>query len=170
VWPAEKLLRLYPRAWRERYGDEFVAMAGPEPLPPQQVIDVVSGAIDAWLSADVRGAANAWHQTPSGGRPMMKTMMTMCERTGLRYTTRDSLIGAAVMILGTTLFAAVGVAMRRRGWLLAGEILTSIAFTVSLVLSLPFWLLKGQPWKAQVAVIGGTIAALIAISALAVLI
>ena len=48
---AERLLRLYPRAWRERFGEEFLETAGPGKLRFQQVIDIVSGAIDAWLSA-----------------------------------------------------------------------------------------------------------------------
>lgn len=47
---AECLLRLYPRAWRERYGDELLALVGRGALRPQEVIDIVSGAIDAWLS------------------------------------------------------------------------------------------------------------------------
>ena len=37
----EALLRLYPRAWRERYGEEFLATIGPEALGPQQVIDKI---------------------------------------------------------------------------------------------------------------------------------
>ena len=52
----ERLLRLYPRAWRERYGEEFLATVGHGALHVQQVIDIVAGAIDAWLSADVRRA------------------------------------------------------------------------------------------------------------------
>ena len=53
---ASQLLRLYPRAWRERYGDEFAALAGDAPLGASQIIDIVSGAIDARFSRDVRGS------------------------------------------------------------------------------------------------------------------
>ncbi len=64
------LLGLYPRAWRDRYGEEFLATVGHDRLHPQQVIDIVSGAIDAWLSADVRRATTAARVAPSAGGPM----------------------------------------------------------------------------------------------------
>jgi hypothetical protein len=43
----ENLLRLYPRAWRERYGEEFLATVGDGALGVQQTVDIVSAAIDA---------------------------------------------------------------------------------------------------------------------------
>jgi hypothetical protein len=45
--------------------------------------------------------------------------------------------------------------------------LKAIAFPASMTLSMPFWLLKGQPWKAQAVLIGGTVGLLVAISYLA---
>jgi hypothetical protein len=73
---AERLLRLYLRAWRERYGEEFLATVGHGSLHLQQVIDIVSGAIDAWLSADVRRATRAGGIAPDGGgRMMLKSLM-----------------------------------------------------------------------------------------------
>src|SRR5262249_44495021 len=41
------LVRLYPRRWRHRYGDEFTAMLEEAPLSSRMVIDVVRGAIAA---------------------------------------------------------------------------------------------------------------------------
>ena len=74
----ETLLRLYPRAWRERYGEEFLATIGPEALGPQQVIDMVSGAIDAWLSADVRRATSQHSLAPTfGGSTMLKSKIAV---------------------------------------------------------------------------------------------
>jgi hypothetical protein len=35
------------------------------------------------------------------------------------------------------------------------------------MISMPFWMLKGQPWKAQVVIVGGTLALLVAIAYLA---
>ena len=170
MWRADRLVRLFPRAWRERYGEEFVAMAGPGPLGLQQMIDIVSGAIDAWLSADVRDATRAWREAPSGGGPMMKSMTTVCARSGFRYTTRDGLVGAAVMLVGTALFALLGIALRRQGWSFAGETLTNIAFTASLTLSMPFWLMKGQSRKAQIVIVAGTLGLLLLIASLAQLV
>lgn len=47
------LLRLYPRAWRDRYGDEFVALLEKEGTGPRVVLNVLAGAFDAWVSPKV---------------------------------------------------------------------------------------------------------------------
>jgi hypothetical protein len=39
------LLRLYPRAWRERYGDEFAALITAEGLRPRVLLDVLRSAL-----------------------------------------------------------------------------------------------------------------------------
>jgi hypothetical protein len=54
-----RLLRLYPRAWRERYGDEFVELIREKPPTSLDTFDVVRGALDAWLHPQTVG------QTPS---------------------------------------------------------------------------------------------------------
>ena len=94
---------------------------------------------------------------------MLKSLM-VCERKQVRYTPRDSLIGAGVMLGATFILTMAGLAARRNGWTTTGEVLVSVGFLVSLTLSMPFWLLKGQPWKAQAVVVGGTIALLVAIT------
>ena len=167
---AQRLLRLYPPAWRERYGEEFLATVGPDALRVQQVIDIVSGAIDAWFSTDVRHATAASPVEPTGGRPMTLKYLTACERNQTRYTKRDGLIGAGVMLAATSILAVAGIAARRAGWSVTGEIFLSLAFPGSLTISVPFWLMKGQPWKAQVVIVGGTLGFLIAIGYLSTLI
>ncbi|HEV8200536.1 MAG TPA: hypothetical protein VGS03_10985 [Candidatus Polarisedimenticolia bacterium] len=166
---AERLLRLYPPAWRARYGDEFLATVGEERLTAGNVFDIVMVAIDAWLSSDVRHATRAWRPATSGGSgaangggmPMLKTML-QCGRTSSRVTPRDGLIGAAVMLAVSFAFAGAGILLRRSGMSEAGEALKSLAFSVSFVVSMPWWLTKGTPWKAQGVIIGVTLLILIA--------
>jgi hypothetical protein len=43
------LIRCYPAAWRERYGDEFEAILEERPLGPFDVADILLGALDARL-------------------------------------------------------------------------------------------------------------------------
>jgi hypothetical protein len=140
------LLRLYPRAWRARYGEEFLAMLGSNRLRPTQVIDIVRGAIDARLSMDARRALCA---TPRAG-----------------VTVRDGLIGAGIMLAASFLFATLMVVATRNGWAGMSHALKDMAFPVPFVISMPFWLMKGTPWKAQTAIVGGTLAILVVISAL----
>lgn len=94
----------------------------------------------------------------------------VCEPKRSQFHVRDSLIGAGVMIGATAVFASAGLVLRRSGWPMTGEILRSLAFSAPLMLSMPFWVLKGQPWRLQLALVGGTLAFLAAASSVAALI
>lgn len=96
---------------------------------------------------------------------MLKSL-AICSRNQTRYTKRDGLIGGAVMIVATALFALLGIALKRSGHDEAAEAVVANSYLVAMNISMPFWLMKGQPWKAQAAVIGGTTAILIAIAAI----
>ena len=50
---ARRLVRLYPQAWRERYGEEFVAILEQRPASGSDLFDVALGAVDAWLRPQV---------------------------------------------------------------------------------------------------------------------
>jgi len=160
-----RLVGLYPAAWRQRYGEEFLATLGSGPLRAQQVIDIVSGAIDARLSADVRRATSASPAAGHGGGTMLRFLA--CGRERSRVTTRDGLLGAAVMVVGSIGLALLGIAARRNGFPATGEMLKSCSFSLSLSLSMPLWAMKGQPWKAQLVIVGATCIFLVLIGYLA---
>jgi hypothetical protein len=167
---ADRLLRLYTRAWRDRYGDEFLETAGEERLHPQQVIDIVAGAIDAWLSPRVRRITRpvaASPHTSNGGTMLSHILKADCRASRFRYTKRDALIGAGVMLASTFLCSIGGVIARRNGMPVLSEFLLGIAFPGSLMLSMPFTFMKGQPWRAQVAIVGGTMSILMLLTYLA---
>ena len=46
---AQRLLALYPRAWRARYGEEMAALLADRPPTGPDAIDLVRGALDAHL-------------------------------------------------------------------------------------------------------------------------
>jgi len=166
---AARLIRLYPRAWRDRYAEEFIAAVGNAPLHVQQVVDIVSGAIDAWLSSDVRRATIAAGGARKGGTTM-SSFSFVCRESRVRYTTRDALTGSGAMLVIVTVLVALGIAARRNGFPLTGEMLKAIATPASLLLSMPLWLLKGQPWKAQVTIVGAALSLVVGASYLATLI
>jgi hypothetical protein len=152
---ARTLLGLFPRAWRERYGDEFVTTAGDNSLRAQQVIDVLFAAADAWISADVRRAVQPLGSATVGGN-VMSVKMLMC-RSNARYTTRDAALAAGVMI-GLTIVLALGANWaEREGAKTVQTVLNSLVFFGPLLVSLPLWLTKGQPWRGQALIIGGTL-------------
>ncbi|HSC29616.1 MAG TPA: hypothetical protein VLD67_20230 [Vicinamibacterales bacterium] len=164
---AGRLLRLYPRAWRERYGDEFLLTVGDGALHAQQVIDIVMGALDAHLSSDVRRATRQRAAAGKGASNMESVFRTVCGDTAFRHTTRDALISAGAMLVGTVLLAALGVWLNRRGWPVAAGISNMMAFPGTLVMVMPIMFLKGQPWRAQVLIVGVTLLILTAIAYLA---
>lgn len=47
------ILRCYPRAWRERYGDELAELIAREPRSPRLALDLALGALDAHLHPQV---------------------------------------------------------------------------------------------------------------------
>jgi hypothetical protein len=67
------LLGLYPRAWRERYGDEFAALLEEMGIGPAAVLDVVCGAVDAHVRqrASERAAKRAQQALVIGGKVTM---------------------------------------------------------------------------------------------------
>ena len=98
------------------------------------------------------------------------TVRTMiCRKSDARYTTRDGLIGAGVMLAGTIALLVMAIVLRRAGWPVADEMARSLAFPLSMTISMPFWLMKGQPRKAQWVIVGGVVAFLVVISYFATL-
>ena len=161
---ARQLMRLYPRGWRARYGEEFVEVIGEKTLSVQQAIDIVAGAVDAWVSPAVRASVRGPATSGSGGATMIQELKMKCVTTTPRYTTKDGLIGAAVMIGSTVALLAIGIAARRLGYTVAGEALKGLAFPASLLLSMPFYATKGQSWRAQFVLLGIPMLILVVIS------
>jgi hypothetical protein len=87
-----------------------------------------------------------------------------CERKHAGVTPRDGLIGAGVMLGVSLLLKVASAAATHEGFPLTGDLLKSLVFLASFTLSMPFWLMKGQPWKAQFAILGGTLALLVLIA------
>ncbi len=71
-----KLVYLYPRAWRARYGEEFLALLDEQAPTPRVVVDLILGAVDAHLRPQVSRAdrgvpdiagATTTSPSPAGG-------------------------------------------------------------------------------------------------------
>lgn len=80
------LVRLYPAAWRTRYGEEFVALLEDRPPSARQVIDIVLGAIDAHLFPPAR----------RGRYPMF----TRVADSMLRFTGLAALVAGLALLIG----------------------------------------------------------------------
>lgn len=151
---AEQLVRFYPRAWRERYGAEFLDTVGSQRLHPQQAIDIAMGAVDAWMSAEVRrSSAGVVAGAANRGGPMTLSKI-VCTDTKYRMTTRDGIISAVAILAVTFVMMSVGIWLRKSGHADLGEAIVSLAFPMSMIWSMPFSYMKGQPWRAQAFLVG----------------
>ena len=61
------LVRLYPKAWRARYGREFEALLVERPPSGRDILDIVVGAVDARLAPQV-AAEQVVRRTPISAR------------------------------------------------------------------------------------------------------
>jgi hypothetical protein len=74
------LLLLYPRRWRRRYGDEFLALIQDRGVSSSVIFDVLRGALDAWLHPHL-GAAPAPVSAASADHPVRGASDTFTPRT-----------------------------------------------------------------------------------------
>jgi hypothetical protein len=93
------LVRLYPRAWRERYGEEFEALMTSHPLGPRMIFDILLGAIDARFSPQPQVAGPA-KGAVSGGR-VMELLRSGCGTSSTM--SRRELWIYAIVTIGATL-------------------------------------------------------------------
>ena len=149
------LLALYPPRWRRRYGDELRALIGSQPFSLHAVIDLIAGAIDAWLEPQkIPMQPDAGQE----GVTMIGTMMKLgCTGSGGRVTREDAWKSLAVMLGGTLLLTALWMALPRDGDRNYVNAFSVMAFLVPYLFSLRYTSLKGRSLRTQSIFIGGSI-------------
>lgn len=145
-------LKLYPREWRERYGDELSAMVGDRRLSLGSSMDLISGAIDARFTK---------------GATMPSILKTACLTRNDPQTIADGMRGAAVMIVSSLIFLSAGIIANRNGWHQTGEFLKGLSFPFSLALMSHYMYLRRQSVAAKWIITGGTLTLLVIISVVA---
>src|SRR5262249_17230650 len=82
------LLRLYPRAWRERYEEEFLALLEQTDSSPLDLVDVALGALDAHMKPQVTAIGVGGERRPS-----------MSRTTFLQGSAVAAMIGSVLLII-----------------------------------------------------------------------
>ena len=59
-------IRLYPPAWRRRYGRELAELLAAQPASFRTAVDLVAGAVDAWLNPQSSTAVMAANAKEAG--------------------------------------------------------------------------------------------------------
>ena len=138
------LLRLYPRAWRERYGAEMEEALARQSMSVRTFADVVAGAIDAHANRQWMPASDA--AKADGGKTM--SPISWCEMAGV--TAEDQRRSAAWMIGGSIVLTSVALLLvRLMGQNSLSEGLLYSAFPASLMLSSECTYLKRYSGRAR---------------------
>lgn len=167
------LLRLYPRAWRDRYGDEVAELLAGRGFSLRIAIDLVAGAIDVWLHpAETLAAATAQASRKDDMTMLSRILRFECAAAyGATVSKADARKAGFAMIAATLLLTL--------GWLplklrfpddAVVESVGMLPFFVGLVLSMRYTYLKGRSTAVQTVFIGGLTLVLTAIFVVAGLI
>jgi hypothetical protein len=161
------LIRLYPPAWRRRYGRELAELISSQPASFGMAIDLVAGAVDAWLNPQSSTAAMATDAKGTGAM-VPKMLRLKCAGDGPDVTAADARKAAGVMIGGTlAMVAALMWAMARYGKNPYLDALLLMSWLVAFVVSQRYTYLKGRPGRVQAVLIVGQSAIVIAIALVA---
>jgi hypothetical protein len=103
------MVRLYPAAWRERYGKEFAKIIADQRLSLGMIIDVLAGAVDAHLHPQVRSK-----QTESTkGDAMTDAMMKRCEAGGPVLSREEQWIAGIGMLASTLILSTAYIVLKK---------------------------------------------------------
>ena len=148
------LVRLYPPAWRRRYGRELEELIATQPASLRTAIDLVAAAIDAWLnpqSSTVVPTADA-----KGAGAMLPRMLQLRScGYGPQVTKADNIKAAAVIVGGTlALVVVVTMAISRFGENAYLKSLMSMGWLVPFLISQRYTTYKGRPGRVKAMLIG----------------
>ena len=159
------LVKLYPPAWRRRYGRELTELISTQPASFGMAMDLVAAAVDAWLNPQSSTAA-APATDAKGARAMIPKMLQLkCAGYGPNVTRADNLKAAAI-VTGGSLLAVLAYtwATARYGRDPYLESLFFVSWLVFFVFSQHYTTLKGRPALVQAVLIGGQAAVVTAIA------
>ena len=157
------LIRLYPPAWRRRYGRELAELIATQPASFGTASDLIAGAVDAWLNPQSSTAATAGDA--KGAEAMVPKMLKLrFAGHGSNVAKADALKAAAVTIGGSlALVLALTWAMARYGKNDYLEAFLAVSWIVPFLFSQRYTDLKGRSGRVQAVLIGGPTAIVIAI-------
>ena len=152
------VLRLYPAAWRARYGAEMAAMLASGPMTARVVLDLLAGAIDARVSPQSITVLSSRRD---------KNMTSLCG-TATDVSARDHLRSAIWIVVGTAALTWLAVGLREAfGRTLPIVTLRYAAFPLALLWASRWSTMKPYSRAAQAVILGSTAVIVIVMCAIA---
>jgi hypothetical protein len=157
------LIKLYPPAWRRRYGRELAELIATQPASFGMAVDLIAAAVDAWLNPQSSTAAAAAN-VKGAGAMVPKMLQLKCAGYGPNVTKADNVKAAAITIGGSLVTAIAYLWYTwRQGRDPYVDALFSVSWLVLFVFSQHYTTLKGRPALVQSVLIGCQSAIVIAI-------
>ncbi len=147
------LLKLYPRAWRRRYGDELRSLVEAQPRSLGLAIDIIAGAIDARFNPHLAPPVTTASEREGGVVMVGKLLQLGC--VGPKATTEDALKSAGIMLGGTAVLVFLWAWVERQVGSPYVNALMPLTFLVPLLVSLRYTSLKGRSAAVQATFIVG---------------
>ncbi len=142
------LVRLYPKAWRERYGEEFSEVLAGQHTSIGLIVDVLGGALDARLHPQI----HVRQTSTAKGDMMTADMMKRCA-LGEPKASKKAMLALAVAYLVLT-FVYVRLSKAFHGSP-AVEAMGYSLFAVMMLVYLQMSYLRRRSVAAQVLFVGG---------------
>jgi hypothetical protein len=98
---AAALVRLYPRQWRDRYGEEMAQMLADQPVTLRLIVDLIAGAVDARINPQLSSAAR--NALESNGGTAVTRILTHCQPQDI---TQSEYLRSVVVLFATTIALA----------------------------------------------------------------
>jgi hypothetical protein len=114
-------LRLYPSRWRARYEDEVRALLEERPPRPRDTLDLVRGALDAWLHPPIPSRVPGIAAIVGGGIWTLWSVVIMTDATAPDWPGYlEEMLLSAVLAVGALVVALTG------AWLRIGDDATRV--------------------------------------------
>lgn len=155
------LLKLYPSGWRRRYGDEFTKLIAAQSFSLATTIDVLAGAIDAWIHPQMAAIAPRATRAEGDENMLARMMKFRCAGYGPTVTASDQWKSAIATVGGTVVLAG--------GWMWLhvrigdnpySDSLSLLPVIAALLFGMRYTYLKGRSGWTQAVFIGGNLALL----------
>jgi hypothetical protein len=156
------LLRLYPAAWRARYGAEFGAVLAGQRASPGLVLDVIAGAIDAHLHPQVLPSHSNRNPHPNPGEDTMTlAMFARCAAGGPKLSREQRRFASQLAILSALAMASLYLVLTRifrQAPAVQAVIYSSVFFTSSIHVQMAY--LRNRSRGTQALILGAELGAM----------
>jgi len=156
------LVWLYPARWRARYGDEFAAVLDCQRASVGLVLDLIGGAIDAYLHPQVLPSHSNQFLNPNQGEDTMTiAMFERCAAGGPKLSPGERRFASTLAILSALAMASLYLVLTKIFWqapAVQAVIYASVVFTSSIRFQMAY--LRNRSRIAQALILGAELAAI----------